>query len=220
MKSIFARAKLPETRTSRKEGQGRFAHPWSPGAILGSAAGSFKELTRSLPRVNRDENVRRMRLLTTNRHRFSLRLYPKRNGARRDWLRKASLSIMCPDDVRLKDHFAFPIVLCHCSGSPSVVARARHDTNRNFLPARAFVAYVGSATVAVAGYSRPGAMRITNLFWINAGVLERLQRFSPGRHPLIADFGASALGAFFGGQAPQPALRVACGGAHIRASVI
>jgi hypothetical protein len=77
MKSIFARAKLPETRTSRKEGQGRFAHPWSPGAILGSAAGSFKELTRSLPRVNRDENVRRMRLLTTNRHRVLFAAIPE-----------------------------------------------------------------------------------------------------------------------------------------------
>jgi VanZ family protein len=33
------------------------------------------------------------------------------------------------------------------------------------------------------------------------GILEYLQHFSPGRHPSIVDFAASALGAFFGGLA-------------------
>jgi len=62
-----------------------------------------------------------------------------------------------------------------------------------------FLAYAGSAGIAVAGYGRSRALRTIGLFWIYAGVLEYLQRFSPGRHPSIADFAASALGAFFGG---------------------
>jgi VanZ family protein len=33
------------------------------------------------------------------------------------------------------------------------------------------------------------------------GILEYLQHFSPGRHPSIVDFAASAFGAFFGGLA-------------------
>jgi VanZ family protein len=62
-----------------------------------------------------------------------------------------------------------------------------------------FLAYAGSASTAIAGYGRRGAVRVIGLFWIYAGVLEYLQHFSPGRHPSIADFAASALGAFFGG---------------------
>ena len=64
-----------------------------------------------------------------------------------------------------------------------------------------FVAYVGSASIAVAGYGRRGAVRIIGLFWTYAGVLEYLQNFSAGRHPSIADFATSALGALFGGLA-------------------
>jgi VanZ family protein len=64
-----------------------------------------------------------------------------------------------------------------------------------------FVAYAGSASIAVTGYGRRGTVRIVGLFWIYAGVLEYLQRFSPGRHPTIVDFAASAVGAFFGGLA-------------------
>ena len=64
-----------------------------------------------------------------------------------------------------------------------------------------FVAYAGSAGIAIAGYGRRGGVRIIGLFWIYAGVLEYLQHFSPGRHPTIVDFAASALGAFFGGLA-------------------
>jgi len=61
-----------------------------------------------------------------------------------------------------------------------------------------FAAYAGSASIAIAGYGRRGAVRIIGLFWIYAGVLEYLQHFSPGRHPSIVDFAASALGAVFG----------------------
>jgi VanZ family protein len=38
-------------------------------------------------------------------------------------------------------------------------------------------------------------------FWVYAGILEYLQHFSPGRHPAIEDFAASALGALCGGLA-------------------
>jgi VanZ family protein len=63
-----------------------------------------------------------------------------------------------------------------------------------------FIAYAGSAIIAIAGYGRRrGTVRIVGLFWIYAGILEYLQHFSPGRHPSIADFAASALGTFSGG---------------------
>jgi VanZ family protein len=63
-----------------------------------------------------------------------------------------------------------------------------------------FVAYAGSTTIAMAGYGqRRGMARIIGLFWLYAGALEYLQHFSPGRHPSIVDFAASALGALFGG---------------------
>jgi VanZ family protein len=63
-----------------------------------------------------------------------------------------------------------------------------------------FVAYAGSATIAIAGYGRRrGTAQIIGLCWLYAGILEYLQHFSPGRHPSIVDFAASALGAFFGG---------------------
>ena len=64
-----------------------------------------------------------------------------------------------------------------------------------------FIAYAGSASIAIAGYGRRGAVRIIGLFWIYAGILEYLQHFSPGRHPSIVDFAASGLGALFGGVA-------------------
>ena len=46
-----------------------------------------------------------------------------------------------------------------------------------------------------------GTMQIIGGFWVYTGILEYLQHFSPGRHPSIADFGASALGALCGGLA-------------------
>jgi VanZ family protein len=73
---------------------------------------------------------------------------------------------------------------------------------RTGLPGRLehFVAYAGSAAIAMAGYGASrGAMQIIGGFWAYAGILEYLQHFSPGRHPSIADFAASALGALCGG---------------------
>jgi VanZ family protein len=62
-----------------------------------------------------------------------------------------------------------------------------------------FLAYAGSAGIAVAGYRHRGAVQIIGSLWIYAGILEYLQHFSPGRHPSIVDFAASALGAVCGG---------------------
>ena len=73
---------------------------------------------------------------------------------------------------------------------------------RTGLPGRVehFVAYAGSAAIAVAGYGATrGGMQIIGGFWVYAAVLEYLQHFSPGRHPAIGDFAASALGALCGG---------------------
>ena len=67
---------------------------------------------------------------------------------------------------------------------------------RTGLPGRLehFVAYAGSAAVAMVGYGpSQAAVRIIGCFWLYAGVLEYLQHFSPGRHPSIWDFAASAL---------------------------
>jgi VanZ family protein len=62
-----------------------------------------------------------------------------------------------------------------------------------------FVAYAGSAAIAMAGYGTSrGVARIITCFWIYAGLLEYLQHFSPGRHPAIEDFAVSALGASCG----------------------
>jgi VanZ family protein len=68
---------------------------------------------------------------------------------------------------------------------------------RTGLPGRLehFVAYAGSAAIAVTGYGVSlVSMQIIGGFWVYAGILEYLQHFSPGRHPSIADFAASALG--------------------------
>jgi VanZ family protein len=75
---------------------------------------------------------------------------------------------------------------------------------RSGLPGRVehFVAYTGSAAVATAGYgANRGSMQIIGGFWVYAGILQYLQHFSPGRHPAIGDFAASALGALCGGLA-------------------
>ena len=65
-----------------------------------------------------------------------------------------------------------------------------------------FVAYAGSAAVAMAGYGASrGGMQIIGGFCVYAGILEYLQHFSHGRHPAIEDFAASALGALCGGLA-------------------
>jgi membrane associated rhomboid family serine protease len=54
------------------------------------------------------------------------------------------------------------------------------------------------ASIAVAGYGRRVAVRIIGLFWVNAAFWSISSIFSLGRHPSIADFSASALGASFG----------------------
>jgi VanZ family protein len=62
-----------------------------------------------------------------------------------------------------------------------------------------FVAYAGSAAIAMGGYGASrGSMQIIGGFWVYAGILEYLQHFSPGRHPAMEDFAASALGALCG----------------------
>jgi VanZ family protein len=71
-----------------------------------------------------------------------------------------------------------------------------------------FVAYAGSAAIAMAGYGASrGSLQIIGGFWVYAGVLEYLQHFSPGRNPTIDDFVASALGALCGGLAVALVLR-------------
>ena len=73
---------------------------------------------------------------------------------------------------------------------------------RTGLPGRVehFVAYAGSAAIAVAGYGASrGGVQIIGSFWVYAAILEYLQHFSPGRHPAIGDVAASALGALCGG---------------------
>jgi len=62
-----------------------------------------------------------------------------------------------------------------------------------------FIAYAASATVTIGGYGdRSGRVRVIGFYWVYAGILEYLQRFSPDRHVSIWDFVASALGAFCG----------------------
>jgi len=84
------------------------------------------------------------------------------------------------------------------------------DMLRSGLPGRLehFVAYAGSAAVAMAGYGASrGGMQIIGGFWVYAGILEYLQHFSPGRHPAIEDFVASALGALCGALVTAPLWR-------------
>src|SRR5689334_8344357 len=66
-----------------------------------------------------------------------------------------------------------------------------------------FAAYAGSAAIATAGYGLDRSLpwRIIGSFWVYAGILEYLQHFSPGRHPSVADFAASAFGVLCGGLA-------------------
>jgi len=63
-----------------------------------------------------------------------------------------------------------------------------------------FIAYAGPAGIAMVGYgATQGARQIIGGFLVYAGILEYLQHFSPGRHPAIGDFAASAFGALRGG---------------------
>ena len=60
----------------------------------------------------------------------------------------------------------------------------------------------GDAAIATSGYGLGRySRRIVLGLWAYAGLLEYLQHFSPGRHPSVEDFAASALGAMCGGLA-------------------
>jgi VanZ family protein len=94
------------------------------------------------------------------------------------------------------------VVLCRRFGFSVPVAGARHGTHRVSGQLEHFVAYAGSAAIAMAGYGlNRDAARVIGCFWLCAGILEYLQHFSPGRHPAVEDFAASAMGALFGGVA-------------------
>jgi VanZ family protein len=76
------------------------------------------------------------------------------------------------------------------------------DMVRTGLPGELehFAAYVGSGAIAVAGYGlKREATRVIGCLWLYAGILEYLQHFSPGRHPSVEGFAASAAGALCGG---------------------
>jgi VanZ family protein len=78
------------------------------------------------------------------------------------------------------------------------------NTMRTGLPGQLehFITYALSAAVGVTGYGASrGEVRVVGSFWVYAAMLEYLQHFSPGRHPSIEDFAASALGALCGGLA-------------------
>jgi VanZ family protein len=67
-------------------------------------------------------------------------------------------------------------------------------------PLEHFVVYAAVAAIAMAGYgSRLGGPRIIAAFCVYASTLEYMRHFSPGRHPSIAKFAGSALGALCGG---------------------
>jgi VanZ family protein len=69
-------------------------------------------------------------------------------------------------------------------------------------PLEHFAAYAGSGAIAMAGYGlNRGAVRVIGCLWVYAAILEYLQHFSPGRHPALEDFAASAFGALCGGVA-------------------
>lgn len=62
-----------------------------------------------------------------------------------------------------------------------------------------FAAYAATGSIAMAGYGpSQGSARVIGALSLYAGLLEWLQHFSPGRHPAIEDFAASALGALCG----------------------
>jgi len=67
-------------------------------------------------------------------------------------------------------------------------------------PLEHFLAYAAVAVIAMAGYgSNRGGPRIIGALCVYAGALEYIRHFSPGRHPSVAKFAGSALGALCGG---------------------
>ena len=75
------------------------------------------------------------------------------------------------------------------------------NSMRTGLPGRLehFIAYAGSAAIGMLGYGASwGGGRVIGSFCVYAAILEYLQHFSPGRHPSLGDFAASAFGALCG----------------------
>ena len=110
------------------------------------------------------------------------------------------------DKVKLKrtvvDQLLRVVTWCCVLGLAVLSLLPAQDMVRTGLPSRVehLIAYAGSAAIAMAGYgATQGAPQIIGGFWVYAGVLEYLQHFSPGRHPAIGDFAASAFGALCGG---------------------
>jgi VanZ family protein len=72
-----------------------------------------------------------------------------------------------------------------------------------------FIAYCGTMIVIAMAYGEAvGLRRPTLLLVVYAGILELGQNFSPGRHPAVADFASSSLGAIVGGLAGLFACRM------------
>jgi VanZ family protein len=75
------------------------------------------------------------------------------------------------------------------------------NSMRTGLPGRLehFIGYAGSAAIGMLGYGASwGGGRVIGTFCVYAAILEYLQHFSPGRHPSLGDFAASAFGALCG----------------------
>jgi VanZ family protein len=72
-----------------------------------------------------------------------------------------------------------------------------------------FTAYFGTMLVIAMAYGgEVGLRRPALLLIVYAGILELGQNFSPGRHPAVADFASSSLGAIVGGLVGLLALRM------------
>jgi VanZ family protein len=62
-----------------------------------------------------------------------------------------------------------------------------------------FIAYAGATAIVVSAYARRHAVpSLAAMLMLYAGLLEAGQNFSPGRHPSILDFAASAAGVIAG----------------------
>jgi len=108
-----------------------------------------------------------------------------------------------PLDVVLRHRSGGRLVAAGARARRSVIAAdARDAANPSSPQLEHFLAFAGAAAIAMAGYGwGHGSMRIIGALWMWAGALEYLRHFSPGRHPSIEDFAASALGALCGGLA-------------------
>ena len=60
------------------------------------------------------------------------------------------------------------------------------------------VAYAGTASIMALAYAKRRLSSVAAALIVYAGVLEFLQRFSPGRHSSVDDFLASSVGVLIG----------------------